>query len=863
MVVFYDKDGKRIQKTYECSWSFSQKRNKEGTGKIELVQYPQNAKYAELYKDTEKIKEVVLHEHSTNEGKTSTSVKTLESLFKNYRIPDAWHGWDKKPLSFVLADAIYGFDYIQKSTLEDFAGYIEKTNIALNKIKDGDIHLDYHEVGNSIHYYEQGHITFSFDCGEAVSQRYVRWVETTGEKVYIGVQSLSSDSPITGANIPDFSAVPILNARRDRADDSALFGVPIASDKRYVAVRFILKYINADWIQDFATHKVYNQNNVLVDRTVRGFTPVMRAFEIITRKRTEFHLKYSLTDLNELVDGIDFSNGSTLWEAIQKIREKYTFDTACYFEKGKVFFEFARSLIKNKKRKADYLLRSSDTVTEELNNTVIKELKQNIQKVNVLHCYGEGEKQQRLYVRIPEAGTYDELPTIEQTFTDTKIKTREQLYKAGMKKLKEKRNEEHPVFEVETLKPIRLFDEVSLVHPQTHTIYEVIVEEENISYKENKYTQKFGIGGFLFNLLSALIKKEHEGQDNKILKPPVRLIASPKINAVVLEWSGDNTDFVIRWKEENQILYNYRHTKQSQELFERLESHKKYVFSVASVFEGEISEYTAQIKAQPLSTDMSFPADENALVHTCFDEIPQQLPAVNPSYTAWKSKIVVYQCTDKHIITMPFNDAVHNVIILSGTLKNNFTLQLFFDAQNGNGAKQYLIVYKLKGRFTVTIKTAVKDTQKIVKRITAETYGEGCYAVVDFAGNVWHFRGEKGAGSAFEDLPIAGAVEENDYFIIEKDNEIKKLEKVQTLFAIQKNDSPIGEIKTFFDDDYKHGFLQANGLPFSPDVFPEFASYVKRIFHTDAEPITGWPLRPKLEGAVAGTKIFIKAVQGV
>lgn len=286
------------------------------------------------------------------------------------------------------------------------------------------------------------------------------------------------------------------------------------------------------------------------------------------------------------------------------------------------------------------------------------------------------------------------------------------------------------------------------------------------------------------------------------------------------------------------------------------------------VFNTRFAEYykrraVLQIAEDGKPADMSFPADENALVHTCFDEIPQQLPAVNPSYTAWKSKIVVYQCTDKHIITMPFNDALHNVIILSGTLKNNVTLQLFFDAQNGNGAKQYLIVYKLKGRFTVTIKTAVKDTQKIVKRITAETYGEGCYAVVDFAGNVWHFRGEKGAGSAFEDLPIAGAVEENDYFIIEKDNEIKKLEKGQTLFAIQKNDSPIGEIKTFFDDDYKHGFLQANGLPFSPDVFPEFASYVKRIFHTGAEPITGWPLRPKLEGAVAGTKIFIKAVQGV
>ncbi|CEM60564.1 hypothetical protein DWQ65_03495 [Treponema phagedenis] len=75
-----------------------------------------------------------------------------------------------------------------------------------------------------------------------------------------------------------------MTANRGVEEDSSIRGVKIASDKRYVAVRFILKYINADWTQDFATHKVYNEHNILVDRTVRGFTPVLRAFEIITRK---------------------------------------------------------------------------------------------------------------------------------------------------------------------------------------------------------------------------------------------------------------------------------------------------------------------------------------------------------------------------------------------------------------------------------------------------------------------------------------------------------------------------------------------------------------------------------------------------
>lgn len=862
MIIFYDKDGMRLGKTYECGWSFSQKKNKEGTGKLDLIDCPQGAKYAVLYKDTEKIQTVVLTEHSTNEGKTSTSVKTLESLFKNYRIPENWHGWDKKPLSFVLADAIYGFDYLKKSTLEDFTDYIEKVNIGLNKIKDGDIHLDYREVGDSIHYYEKGSITFAFDCGDSVGQRYVRWVATTGEKVSISVQSASSYTPIVNIADVDFSASPVLSPRRDIEHDSSLSGVKIASDKRYVAVRFILTYHNADWIQDFATHKVYNHNNILVDRTVRGFTPVIRAFEIITRKKTEFLIKSVPTDMNELVDGIEFSN-STLWDAIQKIREKYPFDTACTFENGRLFFNFERSLTKNKKAQADYLLRANDTVTQQLNNTIIKELKQNVQKVNVIHCYGEGEKQQRLYLRIPETGTYDNLATIEDTFTDSKIKTREELKKAGLKKLKEKRKEDNPVFEVETLLPIRLFDEVSLVHPKSNAVYEVTVQEEHISYKENKLTQKFGIGGFLFNPLSALMPQKPHDAERKIIKSPVGVQATGKQNAISITWEADGEDFVIRWKEKTQDFYNYRHTKQKQEVVERLKADTDYLFSVASVFEGLLSDYTAEIVCRPLSADMSFPSDESALVHICFDETPQTRPTVNPSYTAWQSNIIEYDCTGKQAINMTFAEALNNVIILSGTLRTDFTLHLFFDSQNGNGAKQYQIIYRLTGNYTVTIKTDVAHTRTIMQHIRTETYGAGCYAVVDFKGNIWHFKGEKGAGGTLQNLDAVDFIEDTDFIITEGNKDIQKVHKAGALSAIQQFDSPIGEVKLFYDGAYKHGFLEANGLPFSPDVFPEFASYVKRIFNTGSDSVTGWPLRPKLTGPMPETKVFLKAVQGV
>lgn len=270
-----------------------------------------------------------------------------------------------------------------------------------------------------------------------------------------------------------------------------------------------------------------------------------------------------------------------------------------------------------------------------------------------------------------------------------------------------------------------------------------------------------------------------------------------------------------------------------------------------------------QIAEDGKPADMSFPSDESALVHICFDETPQTRPTVNPSYTAWQSNIIEYDCTGKQAINMTFAEALNNVIILSGTLRTDFTLHLFFDSQNGNGAKQYQIIYRLTGNYTVTIKTDVAHTRTITQHIRTETYGAGCYAVVDFKGNIWHFKGEKGAGGTLQHLDAVDFIEDTDFIITEGNKDIQKVHKAGALSAIQQFDSPIGEVKLFYDGAYKHGFLEANGLPFSPDVFPEFASYVKRIFNTGSDSVTGWPLRPKLTGQMPETKVFLKAVQGV
>jgi len=283
------------------------------------------------------------------------------------------------------------------------------------------------------------------------------------------------------------------------------------------------------------------------------------------------------------------------------------------------------------------------------------------------------------------------------------------------------------------------------------------------------------------------------------------------------------------------------------------------------IFNKKFADYYTSRAVLQVASDaeaaLSFPIDTDILSLLNFDETPQALPAPKPSFTAWQSKIIELSCTDKQEIKMTFEEALNNVIILSGDLKNDFTLKLFFDKQNGNGAKQYLIVYKLTGNFNVTIQTEKPGTNKILQNINAETFGLGCYAVVDFRGNVWHFKGEKGQGGGLNNLDLAGFLSDDDYFLIEKENEVKKLKKADGLLSIQKYDSPIGEVKLFYENEYKHGFLEANGLPFSPDVFPEFAAYVKRFFNTQTEQHSNWPYRPKIIKN-DGTFIFLKAVQG-
>ena len=240
-----------------------------------------------------------------------------------------------------------------------------------------------------------------------------------------------------------------------------------------------------------------------------------------------------------------------------------------------------------------------------------------------------------------------------------------------------------------------------------------------------------------------------------------------------------------------------------------------------------------------------FPHGDKKIVHLNFDESKKTKPAPDPSYTAWQSKIIELDCTNKTEIKMTFEDALNNVIILSGELKNDFTLKLFFDKRTGNGSKQYLLVYKLTGNFNVTIQTEEPATNKISQNINAKTFGLGCYAVVDFKGNVWAFEGNinqslideilkqtenKLNNNAQQTITNFKNEIKNFYlqeknkmnmFIQEKMNEIKNYHKDRFI----KESGAIGEIRYFTSKKYTYGYLYANGYSFIPELYPEFYQF--------------------------------------
>ncbi len=154
---------------------------------------------------------------------------------------------------------------------------------------------------------------------------------------------------------------------------------------------------------------------------------------------------------------------------------------------------------------------------------------------------------------------------------------------------------------------------------------------------------------------------------------------------------------------------------------------------------------------------ISYPRNVEHLAHINFDEQPGTVPAPTSSYTAWQSNIIQYDVSGQTVIQMSFDEALSDVIILSGTLSNNLQFRLYFDGNTGNGAKDYQFVWKMNGEHDIVISSDVTGSQTVTHANTAASYGEGAYLVVDHAGDVHLLRGAKGdTGEPGAGVPAGG-----------------------------------------------------------------------------------------------------------
>lgn len=281
-----------------------------------------------------------------------------------------------------------------------------------------------------------------------------------------------------------------------------------------------------------------------------------------------------------------------------------------------------------------------------------------------------------------------------------------------------------------------------------------------------------------------------------------------------------------------------------------------------------------QINKDGSDSITSLPQKNRAAAYLNFDESVRYVPKAQPSYTAWQSRIIEYDCTDKHEITMTFAEALNNVIILTGTLQNDVTLRLFFDPLNSNGAKQYQVVYRLVGTGMVTIKSTKEGTQTVTQKIADYTYGTGCYIIVDKHANVWAFSGKlkeedfrRAIDTAAENAATIVQNITNEYtnkihtFVGNKKTDFEalvqsKIDEINNTARDRfvKESGQIGEVRYFVSKNYTYGFLYANGYAFIPELYPEYYRFWLENFGDSAKKnylgydCFGYPKLPDLRG---------------
>ena len=308
----------------EISFSYSKKAGKEGGGAITIYELlPPDAFYISLYAIDEDEQEkyitsgVITEYEELKEG-YSFQYKTFEYLLKNYSLPKKWNNYKKLFIPQIVADLMFGFRPIYKTSKADLGilkatnpTFLMSKNIAFDAIEDADLTLAFDEnkksQDNVYHYCQKGFVIFQYDLGEPnflslkytddeVGQykahfplRVLRWSEQVGEKTFVKWKAIERDELVEKVDdelLEQLKNAPTLQARRDEKKHSIEEGVILPNMKRVLILQLIFEYIQPDYVNDFNTQEI-NTNvsgkDVKVKRTVRGFTPIVHGFQILNR----------------------------------------------------------------------------------------------------------------------------------------------------------------------------------------------------------------------------------------------------------------------------------------------------------------------------------------------------------------------------------------------------------------------------------------------------------------------------------------------------------------------------------------------------------------------------------------------------
>ena len=620
MIYFFNKDLRVIDKKNEISFSFSKKANREGSGKIEIADMPnKESVYISIYEHTQEtfnstaidqtyIISGFIQEVQLNLNSVSISFSTFEGLLKKHKLPKTFSNFNEMKASELFANLFYFFVPIIKSKKKDFTynngfdyglnaeyanGVLKADHIEFAKVKDGDLHLAFdsqYSSQNDFRYFENGQITFWFDLGyqqqyildiegkkevEEYPTRFLRFTASLGSKTIINVKAITQNSPFIEENTTQYmkalKEAPYLKFDRSIKDFEKNVGVELPSDGRFIAIQFIFIYEKPDWINDYSTLDIYDNNNRLVKRTVRGFTPVLHGFEILNRKN--IHPFFSYNDDTKRIyiyeDDIEkpfysFNSkvkfdGLSLYEAMIKFLDATKYKLKIDLKVGRYDdnlleiqlsqYDFSTNSIDEKKRElieSDHILRLHEGEASRLNNYLLKTIKKKTEFTKILHCYGAGEGQDVLYaclfnefinnsngsiqeryilyspteidnnsdvariLKQLEIVQTKELPNLnfyEEIFEDSNIKTFNELLVKAKEHLINERKKQDFSFEIESDAPCELYDKVLLIHQKSELCLKADIVEIKINVSSSNKKKTFGIGGFLYNPFDSLFLK--------------------------------------------------------------------------------------------------------------------------------------------------------------------------------------------------------------------------------------------------------------------------------------------------------------------------------------------------------------------